>query len=151
APGHWTSRTSSRPRTRPGGWPDSSARTRTPTPPPVPRCSGPRRRTGTWQSACSRWPARRRRRSGGAPDSYARALAAAAPVWRTWRRDDELCTVTRYSNGNPAVTAGQLTVSAEGQQWRFPPGSRALVGRGLDCQVILADTRVSRRHLEIAW
>lgn len=55
------------------------------------------------------------------------------------------------NGGISQVAAGQLTVSAEGQQWRFPPGSRALVGRGLDCQVVLADTRVSRRHLEIIW
>jgi 3-oxoacyl-[acyl-carrier protein] reductase len=39
-------------------------------------------------------------------------------------------------------------VSAEGKRWQFTPGTRAVIGRDPACQVVLSDTRVSRRHLE---
>jgi ABC transport system ATP-binding/permease protein len=46
---------------------------------------------------------------------------------------------------------GQLVVSVEGQRRSFPPGSPVVFGRGNDCQIVLNDTRVSRRHLEVTW
>jgi ABC transport system ATP-binding/permease protein len=46
---------------------------------------------------------------------------------------------------------GQLVVSVEGQRRSFLPGSPVVFGRGNDCQVVLADTRVSRRHAEASW
>jgi ABC-type multidrug transport system ATPase subunit len=42
----------------------------------------------------------------------------------------------------------QLVVSVDGRQQSFPPGSPVLFGRDPACQVVLSDTRVSRRHLE---
>jgi ABC-type multidrug transport system ATPase subunit len=45
----------------------------------------------------------------------------------------------------------QLVVSVDGRQQSFPPGSPVLFGRDPGCQVVLSDTRVSRRHLEAAW
>jgi ABC-type multidrug transport system ATPase subunit len=39
----------------------------------------------------------------------------------------------------------------DGRRQSFVPGSPVVFGRGNDCQVILTDTRVSRRHLEASW
>jgi ABC transport system ATP-binding/permease protein len=46
---------------------------------------------------------------------------------------------------------GQLVVAFEGRRQSFVPGSPVVFGRGNDCQVVLNDTRVSRRHLEATW
>jgi ABC-type multidrug transport system ATPase subunit len=46
---------------------------------------------------------------------------------------------------------GQLVVSIEGRRQSFVPGSPVVFGRGTDCQIVLADSRVSRRHLEASW
>jgi ABC-type multidrug transport system ATPase subunit len=46
---------------------------------------------------------------------------------------------------------GQLVVSVEGQRRSFQPGNPVVFGRGNDCQIVLADTRVSRRHAEASW
>jgi ABC-type multidrug transport system ATPase subunit len=44
-----------------------------------------------------------------------------------------------------------LVVSIEGRRQSFGPGTAVVFGRGNDCQVVLSDTRVSRRHLEASW
>ncbi|WP_242890719.1 FHA domain-containing protein [Actinomadura litoris] len=44
---------------------------------------------------------------------------------------------------------GRLTVTAAGRAREFAAGDRVLVGRGAGCDVVLADARVSRRHLEL--
>jgi ABC transport system ATP-binding/permease protein len=46
---------------------------------------------------------------------------------------------------------GQLVVSVDGQRRSFTPGSTVVFGRGNDCQIVITDTRVSRRHLEVSW
>lgn len=47
------------------------------------------------------------------------------------------------------MTVGQLAVVVDGRRWLFPPGVPVVIGRGLDCEVVLTDPRVSRRHLRI--
>ncbi|WP_067469163.1 FHA domain-containing protein [Actinomadura macra] len=49
----------------------------------------------------------------------------------------------------PAARPGHLTVRAGGRTRAFVPGDRVLVGRGAECDVVLVDARVSRRHLEL--
>ncbi|WP_030168167.1 FHA domain-containing protein [Spirillospora albida] len=51
----------------------------------------------------------------------------------------------------PDGAPGRLTVSAAGRERRFAPGDRVLIGRGAGCDLVLADARVSRRHLEITF
>ncbi|MEU5992928.1 FHA domain-containing protein [Spirillospora sp. NPDC047418] len=51
----------------------------------------------------------------------------------------------------PPGPPGRLTVTAAGRAREFGPGDRVLVGRAAGCDVVLADTRVSRRHLELAF
>ncbi|WP_433337775.1 FHA domain-containing protein [Spirillospora sp. CA-294931] len=46
---------------------------------------------------------------------------------------------------------GRLTVTADGRSYAFSPGQRVTIGRAADCDVVLADTRVSRRHLELTY
>ncbi|GAA4225616.1 hypothetical protein GCM10022254_07880 [Actinomadura meridiana] len=51
----------------------------------------------------------------------------------------------------PGTGPGRLTVTAAGTTRAFRPGDRVLVGRGAECDIVLADARVSRRHLELAF
>ncbi|HEY8473218.1 MAG TPA: FHA domain-containing protein [Natronosporangium sp.] len=55
------------------------------------------------------------------------------------------------SGGAPPTAMGQLVVSIDGRRQSFVPGRPVVFGRGPDCQVVLNDTRVSRRHLEASW
>ncbi|TDD82633.1 FHA domain-containing protein [Actinomadura rubrisoli] len=48
-----------------------------------------------------------------------------------------------------APRPGRLTVTADGRSHAFDPGERVLIGRAADCDVVLTDTQVSRRHLEL--
>ncbi|WP_165964075.1 FHA domain-containing protein [Actinomadura sp. KC216] len=51
----------------------------------------------------------------------------------------------------PGAGPGRLTVTAGGIARAFRPGDRVLVGRGAECDIVLDDARVSRRHLELAF
>ncbi|MFI0408636.1 FHA domain-containing protein [Actinomadura sp. 3N508] len=51
----------------------------------------------------------------------------------------------------PGAGPGGLTVTAGGTARAFRPGDRVLVGRGAECDIVLDDARVSRRHLELAF
>ncbi|QSB14682.1 FHA domain-containing protein [Natronosporangium hydrolyticum] len=47
-------------------------------------------------------------------------------------------------------SAGQLVVTVNGERHAFGPGVPVVLGRSPGCQVVIADSRVSRRHLEIS-
>lgn len=59
--------------------------------------------------------------------------------------------VTDQQSPTPSQSPpSQLVVAVDGRREQFAPGVPVVLGRGPECQMVLSDTRVSRRHLEIA-
>ena len=46
---------------------------------------------------------------------------------------------------------GTLLVGVGSRRWRFEPGTTINIGRGADCDVVVDDPLLSRRHVRIEF